>query len=247
VLIDLASVAVAGPETFTLALESITGPGSLYFETHGIGSQAQCAGVDETEENDVATPTVRADPAGFQLLPVASLACPGPGTGGDLADSRGIRFTASKPFGLVALSFSGTEGNYSFDAELRRSSGFTAPVEATASATARFPSIGLLPNPSALIDFGNVAVTGPETFTLRVLNVAGPGVLYWETHGIGSQTQCADVDETEENDVAVPTVRADPAGFALFAPEPSAALGCWLAAISLATLARVAPRRRMPR
>ena len=111
VLIDLASVAVAGPETFTLALESITGPGLLSFETHGIGSQAQCAGVDETEENDVATPTVRADPAGFQLLPVASLACPGPGTGGDLADSRGIRFTVSKPFGVIALSFSGTEGN----------------------------------------------------------------------------------------------------------------------------------------
>jgi hypothetical protein len=242
-LLDFGSIGVSGSDTFTLAFTNVAGPGSLYFETHGIGSQATCADVDETEENDVADPTVRADPAGFRVLPPIAISCAGPGITGDNVAFRGLRFTPGQDFGTVAVALDGSSGGtYTFDAELRRSTGFLGPTVAVLSGvSAEVPGSVANPYPLIFLDFGRVAVSGSDTFALAFTNVAGPGSLYLETHGIGSQGTCADVDETEENDVADPTVRADPASFFVFAPEPSMQVACAAVAAALGVLTR---RRR---
>jgi hypothetical protein len=67
VRIDFATITVSGTETFTLKFINIAGPSSLYLETYGIGN-TPCDGVEETDENGGANPTVRGDPAGFQVF-----------------------------------------------------------------------------------------------------------------------------------------------------------------------------------
>jgi V8-like Glu-specific endopeptidase len=153
------------------------------------------------------------------------LECPGPGTGGDRADLRGIRFTVARDFSAIELGMDGREpGTYSFDAELRRSTGFLGPADFVATGvTATLPgNEGTTPYPTVFIDFGDVTVSGAETFTLRFVNLTGPippgqtrpADLFFETHGIGNEP-CDNVEETDENDVAEPTVRGDPAGFSV--------------------------------
>lgn len=142
--------------------------------------------------------------------------CAGPGIAGDYADVRGVRFRARRPLALVAIGLGGEHaGVYTFDFELRQSTGFVGPVEAgSAGFGIPLPAVTTPPFPTVLLPL--VAFLGPPpeaTFTFRFANVTGPGRLYLESHGIGSDDVCADVEETNENDVADPTVRGDPAGF----------------------------------
>jgi hypothetical protein len=67
IIFDFGNISVAGSETFTLKFDVSSGPGSLYFETFGIGT-TPCANVEETDENNVAFPTERGDPAGFEVI-----------------------------------------------------------------------------------------------------------------------------------------------------------------------------------
>ncbi|HEV8573252.1 MAG TPA: hypothetical protein VGR43_00950, partial [Dehalococcoidia bacterium] len=144
----------------------------------------------------------------------AILECAVTGTGGDRADLRGIRFSVSQRFVAVELRMDAfTAGTYTFDAELRRSTGFTAPVEQTIPISVSVPGSPSSPPLTPVhIDFADVLVSGSETFTLSFANIVGPDFLFFETTGIGN-FPCPGVEETEENNVAAPTERADPAGF----------------------------------
>ena len=62
---------------------------------------------------------------------VAILECPAVGFGGDRADLRGIRFTVNESFDAVDVRMAGSDTG-TFSAELRRGTGFTAPVVAVA-------------------------------------------------------------------------------------------------------------------
>jgi len=149
------------------------------------------------------------------------LECDIVGPGGDRADLRGIRFTVDRPFVAVELRMEGrSAGGYGFTALLRRSTGFTVPVEATVDVEVDLPVSRTTPYPVVRIDFPEaITVTGLETFTLKFVAVSGPDVLYFETAGIGS-FPCPDVEETEENNVPNPTLRSDPAGFRVWgSPE----------------------------
>ena len=147
------------------------------------------------------------------LIPI--LECPGTGTGGDRADLRGIRFTVSQSFSAVEVRMDANiAGTFTFDAELRRSTGFiTTPDAIATGVSVTVPgSTSTTPYQPVVIEFGNVSVTGDETFTLKFTNISGTGTLFFETFGIGNEP-CPDVEETDQNNVAVPTVRGDPAGF----------------------------------
>jgi hypothetical protein len=155
-----------------------------------------------------------------EAIPI--LTCTGTGTGGDLADLRGIRFTVSQSFDAIETRFDASSpGTYSFTAEIRRSSGFLGAPIATATASIQLPgSIGHTPYKPVRFNFGNIAVSGAETFTVKFTGFSGPGIVYFETFGIGN-APCPNVEQTNENNVADPTVRGDPAGFKVLAPNPS--------------------------
>jgi len=158
---------------------------------------------------------------------VAILECTAVGSGGDLADLRGIRFTVfDQSFDAVDVRMDGRDpGTFVFDAELRRGTGFTAPLETVAVgvSTGPLPGTGSTPFPVVHIDFPATIPVAPtfETFTLKFVNVAGPSSvdLFFEVAGIGS-FPCPGMDETDENNVAVPTVRSDPTGFKVLAAPP---------------------------
>ncbi|MFZ0545332.1 MAG: protein kinase, partial [Candidatus Promineifilaceae bacterium] len=76
-------------------------------------------------DTPTATPTPTETFTPTPALPQTILTCPGVGTGGDLAASRGIRFTVSQSFTQVKVRLAAsTAGFYSVNAELRRSNGF---------------------------------------------------------------------------------------------------------------------------
>lgn len=72
VTLDFGQVSVPANENFTLKFEVTSGPGNLFFETHGIGN-TPCPNVEQTNENNVANPTERGDPAGFEVIFVPPL------------------------------------------------------------------------------------------------------------------------------------------------------------------------------
>ncbi len=163
----------------------------------------------------------RAAPAAPEDFPI--LRCTAAGTSGDLANVRGIRFTVSQSFKSVEVRMAANvAGNYTFTAELRRSTGFIGNPIATVTVNASgIPASGSgTPYKPVTVNFGSISVSGSETFTLRFVNVVGQGSLYFETYGIGN-TPCANVEETDENNVAEPTERGDPAGFKVLAPSPA--------------------------
>jgi hypothetical protein len=142
------------------------------------------------------------------------------GSGGDLATARGIRFTVNQSFTQIKVRLAGgTAGAYNINAELRRSNGFLGPAEAVVSnQIINVAATGSEPYTEVILDFGDIAVGGNETFTLKFILNSGPGSLYLEIFGIGN-TPCPNVEETNENDVANPTERSDPAGFeVIFVP-----------------------------
>jgi len=164
-------------------------------------------------------PAQEDNPQAIDAIPV--LACAGTGTGGDLADLRGIRFTVDQAFQFVEVRLAGSvAGNYVITAELRRSSGFVTTPIATDTISVNLPETGSVPFHPVQFDFGNITVTGDETFTVKMLNVDSAGTPYLETFGIGN-TPCPNVQETDENNVADPTERGDPAGFKALAPNPN--------------------------
>ena len=156
------------------------------------------------------TPTFTPTPG----LPQTILTCPGVGSGGDRADIRGIRFTVSQDFTQVKVRLAGsTAGAYNINAELRRSIGFVGATEAVlTNEIINVPATGSEPFGEVILDFGDIAVAGNETFTLKIIVNGGPGTLFLEVFGIGS-TPCANVQVTNENNIALPTERTDPAGF----------------------------------
>ena len=146
---------------------------------------------------------------------ITILQCAGIRITGDLADSRRIRFTVDQPFDAVEVRMDGrVAGSYTFDAELRRSTGFvTTPDYVATGIGADLPGdSGTQPYSVVKIGFGEVPVTGSETFTMKFTNITGPGSLFFEPYGIGNEP-CPNVEEAETNNVATPLVRGDPAGF----------------------------------
>ena len=148
--------------------------------------------------------------------PEPILECTAPGTGGDRADLRGVRFTVDESFYAIEMNFAASSaGTFDFDAELRRSTGFTGPADYTTLDPVITPlpatSDGL-PYKTVRLDFGSVPVSGSETFTLKFVENSAPSFWFFETHGFGNDP-CPNVIETNENNVAAPTERGDPAGF----------------------------------
>lgn len=153
-------------------------------------------------------------------LPQTILTCPGVGSGGDQAAIRGIRFTVNEDFTRVKVRLAGgMAGAYNIDAELRRSTGFVGPTEAVLSnEVINVQATGSEPFTEVNLDFGNISVAGNETFSLKIVVNGGPGLLFLEVFGIGT-TPCANMDVTNENDVANPSERTDPAGLeVIFVP-----------------------------
>ncbi len=149
------------------------------------------------------------------------LTCPVTGITGDLADLRGIRFTVAQSFTAIEVRLSAaTAGNFTILAELRNSTGFTGPTLATTSTSGRIPHFTTQPYLPVTFTFNPVAVSGTQTYTLKFSITSGTGSVYFETAGIGNMP-CANVEETEENNVALPTVRGDPTGFKVLAANPS--------------------------
>lgn len=151
------------------------------------------------------------------------LSCIGTGTGGDLAGLRGIVFTVSQSFRSLELRMADSllEGAATFTAELRRSGGFLDSPDYTTSVNMVLPSIGSPPYLPVTLNFGEVPVDGTETFSLRFVSISPvENTVYFETFGIGN-TPCANVMETDENDVAEPTERGDPAGFKVLVTSPA--------------------------
>ena len=113
----------------------------------------------------------------------------------------------------------GPAGLYNIDVELRRSNGFLDPVEVLIdNKIVNLPAAGVEPQGEVLLDFGDVAVAGNETFTIKFILNGGPDVIFFEIFGIGN-TPCANVEEVDRNDVANPAERSDPAGFeVIFVP-----------------------------
>jgi hypothetical protein len=147
------------------------------------------------------------------------------GIGGDNANFRGIRFKVDQDFTGVEVQVQGSgAGLFTFDVELRRSDGYIAPIEATASVMVNLNgSPGTTPYQTVPIDFGQViAVSGLETFTLKALSITGGGAMYWEVAGIGN-IPCPDAEVTNENNTATPTMRTSATGFKVVdnsAPTP---------------------------
>jgi hypothetical protein len=178
-------------------------------------AQVAPAGLAGTQKDQITPQT----PEDFPIL-----RCTATGITGDLADLRGIRFTVSQSFKSVEVRMAASvAGNYSFTAELRRSTGFLDKPIVTRDVSANDIPLSSAGEPyqPVTVNFGTVTVSGSETFTLRFINVIGQGSLYFETYGIGNKP-CANVEETDENNVADPTERGDPAGFKVLAPSPSA-------------------------
>lgn len=149
------------------------------------------------------------------------LSCNGTGITGDLANLRGIVFTVSQSFRSIQVRMAGAEaGTYFFTAQLFRSSGFTGNPEFNVPMESVLPASSSNPYLPVTIDFGEVPVSGSETFALRFVGVDGPASMYFETFGIGN-FRCANVMETEQNNVAAPTERGDPAGFKVLVTSPA--------------------------
>ncbi len=173
-------------------------------------------------------PTGLADNQVAQLSPEATddfpiLRCTATGITGDLANTRGIRFTVNQSFKSVEVRMAASVlGTYNFTGELRRSTGFLdEPIAVINATVSNIPSSTAgTPYKPVTVNFVAVSVSGSESFTLRFIDVKGPGNLYFETYGIGNNP-CANVEETSENNVANPNVRGDPAGFKVLAPSPS--------------------------
>ena len=168
---------------------------------------------------------------GIALLPLTATAanppppvprCPGPGISGDRADLRGIRFYARRPVGVVAIGLAGdVAGTYLLDVALRQSEGFVGLVEAgTLDYPVALPIAATPPYPTVLLSLP-VFLGPPDEgiFSLSLAGSSGPGLLYFETHGAGTEDFCPHVEGTNENDVATPTLRGDPAGFYVLGQE----------------------------
>ena len=148
------------------------------------------------------------------------------GVTGDLADWRGLKFVVDQSFASVEVRMAGSyAGIYDLTAELRRSTGFDGPVEAAARvhATVAATSSGT-PYSVVHIDFPEVSASGSTTFTLRFVDVVGPGTLYFETAGIGWYP-CPAFLVTETNTDSVPTLRGGATGMRVLA-APASCLDC---------------------
>jgi hypothetical protein len=148
-------------------------------------------------------------------------ACDVTGTGGDFAYLRGLRFSAGAAFTSIEVRMHpSASGVYEFTAELRRSFGFEGPALAAVRSSATLAG-GLTPPYTVVhLDFPIIPVSGYETFTLRFMDIAGPGALYFEVAGVGN-FPCQDIIVTEVNEGANPTPRSSATGMRILAAPQS--------------------------
>jgi hypothetical protein len=101
-------------------------------------------------------------------------------------------------------------------------------VEAVTSVAVDLPGTpSSVPYPTVHLDFPTISVAGGlETFTLKFLNISGPGALYIEVAGIGN-FPCPGIEVTNENNVANPTPRTSPTNFRVFTPEIGSTKYCF--------------------
>ena len=165
----------------------------------------------------------------------AILRCEEEGSGGDLAGLRGMRFHVDHPFQGARFNMrANVSGRYSFDAELRRSTGFTAPAEASTTMEVDLDATEWTSVPAY---FDAVPVDGLESFTLKLTNFSGPGSAYFQVTVPGA-ADCPNIEETSSNTAGTPTVRGDPAAFSVISvPEPGYAMMLgggvlWLAGVA---------------
>lgn len=132
--------------------------------------------------------------------------CDVPGVGVDNARVRGIVFTVDKPFESVQVRLDLSQaGHFDFTAEVRRSTGFVSPPVGTQVFSFDLPAGHMF----IQFDFGPIPVVGRETFTFRLTDVTTPddiGIFY---EGAANVDTCPDFYDTNENNVANPTVRGN--------------------------------------
>jgi hypothetical protein len=146
------------------------------------------------------------------LLPVRAAGdvtialCDQNGDGVDNTRLRGIVFTVDRPFESVQVRLAlPADGHYEFRAEIRRSSGFVAPL-AGSRHTALDVTAG---HWFVQFDFEPQAVVGSETFSFRLTDHVTPGDQGTFFEGAANADNCPDFYDTDQNDIANPTVRGN--------------------------------------
>ncbi|MBE0537845.1 MAG: hypothetical protein IH624_19465 [Phycisphaerae bacterium] len=147
------------------------------------------------------------------------------GIGGDHAASRGLQFKVAADFASVEVRLNPSIGGvYEFTAELRRSAGFGGPVLAAVRVTAPLTAVPQTPYAVVHIDYPLIGVSGVETFTLRFVDIVGPGILYVETAGIGN-FPCPDIIVTEDSVSGAPVPRSSATGLRILAAQDAVCAG----------------------
>lgn len=127
------------------------------------------------------------------------LFCDVPSSAGDNLSTRGIVFSVDQPFLAVEIKVNTeTEGPYSFTAELRRSIGFEAPVEATSTVSGEFAAVN--GNIIHFDFFPPIPVAGRETFSMKWTDISFPtGEDAAFFHKQQDSDDCPDTYETADN------------------------------------------------
>lgn len=124
----------------------------------------------------------------------------------DDARINGIVFTVDKPFESVQVRLDLAQaGHYDFTAEIRRSTGFVSPPVGSQHQSYDF-SAG---HWYIQFEFGPIPVVGRETFAFRLTNVATPDDIGLFFEGTANVDTCPDFYDTNENNVADPSVRGN--------------------------------------
>jgi hypothetical protein len=132
--------------------------------------------------------------------------CDAPGVGVDNARVRGLVFTVDRPFESVQVRLDLSQaGHYDFTAEIRRSTGFVSPPVSSQHQSYDFSAGHLY----IQFEFGPIPVVGRETFTFRLTNVATPDDINIFYEGAANVDTCPDFYDTNENNVADPSVRGN--------------------------------------
>ena len=155
------------------------------------------------------TPTVTLTLTPTQAPPELILECPGPGTGGDRADLRGILFLVDADFNQIEVAFgTSTAGDYTILAELRRGETFDGQPEATATAEVTLPNNTEPPYTVATFEFPDISVPNAAVFSLKFVIESGSGTLFMEVDN--TDRFCDTAATTNENTGDVLTERGEP-------------------------------------
>jgi hypothetical protein len=143
--------------------------------------------------------------------------CSAVGTGGDRADIRGIHFTTDKSFNSASVRMAAAaEGIYQFDVQIRNAPGFFGPPLETVHVETYLPDTSALPFADVEFGFPMIESYGDQQYTLKFVNINGPGLMYIETPGIG-EFPCPQAYITTDNTSELASQRASATGFRLLA------------------------------